>query len=48
MATRRDQGNSGDLARGMEVTFIATPIIRNLFFDFKPVADITPISFLAG
>jgi hypothetical protein len=48
MAARRDQGNSGDLARSMEVTFIAAPMIRNLLFDFKPVADITPIPLFGG
>jgi hypothetical protein len=43
MAARREQGNSVDLAGRVEGTFMAAPLVRNLFFDFKPGADITPI-----
>jgi hypothetical protein len=47
MAARREQGNSGDLAGGVEGTFMAAPINRNLLFDFKRGADLTPIPLLA-
>src|SRR5258708_13367994 len=47
MAARREQGNSGDLAGGVEGTFMAAPINRNLLFDFKRRADVTPIPLFA-
>src|SRR6266852_5616391 len=46
-AARREQGNSGDLAGGVEGTFMAAPINRNLLFDFKRGADVTPIPLFA-
>jgi hypothetical protein len=47
MAARREQGNSGDLAGGVEGTFMAAPINRNLLFDFKHGADLTPTPLFA-
>jgi hypothetical protein len=43
MAPRREQGNSDDLAGCVEVMFMTVPLVRNLYFDFKPGADSTPI-----
>jgi hypothetical protein len=43
MAARREQGNSGVLAGGVEGAFMAAPINPNLLFDFKHGADLTPI-----
>ena len=47
MAARRKQQNSGDLAGRVEGTFMAAPINRNLLFDFKHDADLTPIPLFA-
>src|SRR5260370_8799151 len=42
-AARREQGNSGDLARGVEGAFMAAPTNPDLPFDFKRRGHGTPL-----
>src|SRR5260370_16408966 len=43
MAARREQGNSGDLAGGVEGTFMAGPLYPNLLFCLQTPAAVSPL-----